>query len=290
MDDYDFSNWFDDDYGSGYTPATGGSNDYSGGYVPDNAGGTFGNWSQGNYDYDYGNTSDYGMDYYNNNNNQYSGQDYQNPATSYSGWTQPQSIQYAQPTSNTNWGKVTDSVGGSIKNVLSDLFTKGTTSNMVGQGLAALASGYQNKQKASQAQKIASQLDPWAQQRGFYQQQAKQAVTNPYDSPIVKAQIAQLQKAQNIKDAAAGRRSNVLTSSPAVQAQMAQIAQQYQQQMASQGGANINPAGLAQTLQTGANAGVDGYISPIANLFGNQTQSNTNDKRLEALSKFFSQG
>ena len=112
----------------------------------------------------------------------------------------------------------------------------------------------------------AKQIDPWASQRPFYQQQAQAAVTNPYDSPIVKAQIEQLQNAQNIKDAAAGRRSNMLTSSPAVMAEMAQIAQAYQAQMANQGGATIQPSGLAQTLGAAATYDTNGYLSPLSSI------------------------
>ena len=67
-DDYDFSDWFSDDYGSDYTPMEGNTTPDSGDYF-DNAGGTYGDWSQGNYDYTYGNIYDYGNDYWNNLNN-----------------------------------------------------------------------------------------------------------------------------------------------------------------------------------------------------------------------------
>lgn len=189
---------------------------------------------------------------------------------------------YIPSTSNTQWSG-NEGVGGSIKQVLNDLFTKGTTANQVGTGVSALLSGYQNMQRQSAANQMAKQVDPWASQRPFYQQQAQAAVTNPYDSPIVKAQIEQLQQAQNIKDAAAGRRSNNLTSSPAVMAEAAKIAQSYQQQMANQGGANISPSNLASILQKGSDAGVDGYISPLASAFGFTSGTNSNDKLLAAL-------
>ena len=121
-------------------------------------------------------------------------------------------------------------------------------------------------------------LDPFGSQRPFYQQQAQQAVTNPYDSPIVKAQIEQLQNAQNIKDAAAGRRSNMLTSSPAVMAEMAKIAQNYQQQMAVQGGANIAPSGgLADILSKSTTYDANGYISPLLTAAGYGTKANALD-------------
>ena len=172
-----------------------------------------------------------------------------------------------------------------MSSFLKDLFNKGTTANTIGQGVVALASGYHNKKLASNMQQAASKLDPWASQRPFYQQQAQQAVTNPYDSPIVKAQIEQLQREQDIKDAAAGRRSNQLTSSPALMAAMAQVAQNYQNQMAQQGGAGINPSAAANMLSSAANANASGYISPIAQLFGYQTGGNTNQYTLNDIIK-----
>lgn len=178
---------------------------------------------------------------------------------------------------------------GGIQNALASIFNGGASSPLVGKGLAALLEGYQNKKKASAMQANASQIDPWGSQRGFYQQQAQSAVTNPYDSPIVKAQIAQLQNAQNIKDAQAGRRSNSLTSSPAVMAEMAKIAQNYQQQMAQQGGANINPSGLSTTLNAGSQSDINGYISPLLTALGwnnQKTSNNVDPTRQAALDKF----
>ena len=262
-DYYDFSDWFSDDYGSDYTPMEGNTTPDSGDYF-DNAGGTYGNWSQGNYDYTYGNTSDYGNDYYNNinyGNGGSSGFDLSNPSYNYNGAGLTQ-------TSNP-WG--------SISQTLSGLFNNPQALGMAGKGVAALFEGYQNKKKAEAMQKLAKNpaLDPFGSQRQFYQQQAQQAVTNPYDSPIVKAQIAQLQNAQNIKDAQAGRRSNMLTSSPAVMAEMAKIAQNYQQQMAVQGGANIAPSGgLAEILSKGTTYDTNGYISPLLTAAGYGVQDN----------------
>ena len=262
-DDYDFSDWFSDDYGSDYTPMEGNTTPDSGDYF-DNAGGTYGDWSQGNYDYTYGNTSDYGNDYYNNinyGNGGSSGFDLSNPSYNYNGAGLTQ-------TSNP-WG--------SISQTLSGLFNDPQALGMAGKGVAGLFEGYQNKKKAEAMQQLAKNpaLDPFGSQRQFYQQQAQQAVTNPYDSPIVKAQIEQLQNAQNIKDAQAGRRSNMLTSSPAVMAEMAKIAQNYQQQMAVQGGANIAPSGgLAEILSKGTTYDTNGYISPLLTAAGYGVQDN----------------
>ena len=262
-DDYDFSDWFSNDYGSDYTPMEGNTTPDSGDYF-DNAGGTYGNWSQGNYDYTYGNTSDYGNDYYNNINYGANG----------SGW-----VDLSNPSYNYNGAGLTQTSTpmGSIQQTLSGLFNNPQALGMAGKGVAALFEGYQNKKKAEAMQKLAKNpaLDPFGSQRQFYQQQAQQAVTNPYDSPIVKAQIEQLQNAQNIKDAQAGRRSNMLTSSPAVMAEMAKIAQNYQQQMAVQGGANIAPSGgLAEILSKGTTYDTNGYISPLLTAAGYGVQNN----------------
>ena len=262
-DDYDFSDWFSDDYGSDYIPMEGNTTPDSGDYF-DNAGGTCGEWSDGNYDYTYGNTSDYGNDYYNNINYGANG----------SGW-----VDLSNPSYNYNGAGLTQTSNpfGSISQTLAGLFNNPQALGMAGKGVAALFEGYQNKKKAAAMQQLAKNpaLDPFGSQRQFYQQQAQQAVTNPYDSPIVKAQIAQLQNAQNIKDAATGRRSNMLTSSPAVMAEMAKIAQNYQQQMAVQGGANIAPSGgLAEILSKGTTYDTNGYISPLLTAAGYGVQDN----------------
>lgn len=175
---------------------------------------------------------------------------------------------------------------GSITNTLSDIFQGGLNNPLIGKGLSALMEGYQNKQKKSAMSKVAAGSDPWASQRPFYQQQAKQAVTDPYSSPIVKAQIEQLQRAQSIKDAQAGRRSNMLTSSPAVMAQAAQIAQSYQNQMAQLGGSNINPSAAGISAATsGADAGINGYISPLLTALGWNNQNNSNNSVLANLTQ-----
>lgn len=232
-------------------------------------------YSNDNYQWDSGSVGGGISDWFNNGSTSGGdgGFDLSNPSYNYE----------APPTSPTmNWG----SMGGSIQNVLSDLFTKGTTANQIGQVGTALLSGYQNNQKAKALQGAAKQIDPWAGQRPYYQQQAQQANANPYGTPIVANQIAQLQAAQDRKDAAAGRRSNSLMGDTSVMAQAAQIAQNYQNQMAQQGGSNINPSGLSSVLTSAANASTDGYISPLANVFGYNTQNNANDTKIAALQKF----
>lgn len=181
-----------------------------------------------------------------------------------------------------------------ISQVLASLFGNTNNNRVAGTLASAVASGAQNKQQAAALNQIASNpaLDPFGQaNRQFYQQQAQSAVTNPYDSPIVKAQIEQLQRAQSIKDAAAGRRSNSLTSDPAVMAEMAKIAMQYQSQMANQGGAQFAPQGQAiAALQSQAAAKKsDGYVSPLINAFNNlNTSVVPSSNRQTALEKFFS--
>lgn len=246
MEDYLYNTGMDD---SGYDDQTYRNND--------------GDWSIGN-EYD---GYDPGMDDYSNLDTDYYDQGNLNDF-----WDTGDALQTG---TGASWNAPN---AGGIQNTLSSLFQGGLNNPLIGKGLSALMEGYQNKQKQAAMNKIAAGADPWGSQRPFYQQQARQAVTDPYSSPIVKAQIEQLQRAQSIKDAAAGRRSNMLTSSPAVMAQMAQIAQQYQNQMAQQGGAGIAPsaAGIAAAT-SGATAGINGYISPLLTALGWNNQNNQNN-------------
>ena len=141
-DDYDFSDWFSDDYGSNYTPMEGNTTPDSGDYF-DNAGGTYGDWSQGNYDYTYGNTSDYGNDYYNNINY---GNGAGTPTQDYSGSGNfyGNSPQFHQMETSNPFG--------SISQTLSGLFNNPQALGLAGKGVAALFEGYQNKKKAAAMQ------------------------------------------------------------------------------------------------------------------------------------------
>lgn len=258
--DYDapVDDWYQENDGGSWVP--GGSGSTGDTYIPDN-----GNWSQPEVDYTPGvheTNTDTGY----------------TPKVDYS----------------TVMGKTATPVptASGIEQSLAQMFTNPNALKLA----AVLAEGSQNKKKASAMQALAKNpaLDPFGSQRPFYQQQAQQAVTNPYDSPIVKAQIEQMQRAQSIKDAAAGRRSNSLMSAPAVQAEMAKIAMQYQNQMANQGGAQFGPSGsLGQILQSGANAGINGYISPAIAGMSDMLQQQRNDdyrqKYLEAITKFRNQ-
>ena len=268
-------------------------------------------WESNDFDWmeDGGYSSDGGMDFgdtsdYTNNldvttddyagawsgfgNNDYSGSSdwdygYQDTGGGWGGSIGGGGVDLSNPSYNYSGAGLTQApqtAGSSIMPYLQNLFSNPNAVGMAGKGIAALFEGYQNKKKAEAMQKLAKNpaLDPFGSQRQFYQQQAQQAVTNPYDSPIVKAQIAQLQNAQNIKDAQAGRRSNMLTSSPAVMAEMAKIAQNYQQQMAVQGGANIAPSGgLADILSKSTTYDANGYISPLLTAAGYGTKANALD-------------
>ena len=166
---------------------------------------------------------------------------------------------------STPGGEIPNNQGG-ISQALSDLFNNKKTMT----GIGVLFEGFQNMQKANAMQGLASKMqgamDPFGKQRAGYQTQLAAAIQNPYSSPIVRAQVEQLQRAQAAKDAAAGRRSNSATSSPAMLAAQAQIAQNYINSLMQPAGANISPSGLSSLLpvqQSGINAGINNVISPV---------------------------
>ena len=212
--------------------------------------------------------------------------------------------------SGTDWGSVDQQLGtnfsnpllgiqnslptmGGVQNTLSGLFNnKGFVT-----GLGALAEGYQNKKKAAALQQMVSQnrqpLDPFGSQRPFYQQQLQQAVQDPYSAPIVSAQVEQLKRAQDIKNAAAGRRSNSATTDPALMAAMAGVAQNYMNSLQTPAGANIGPQGLSSLVsaqQQGINNDVNGYLSPALSAIGRSAGMDQNTKTLEALRELLTGG
>ena len=191
-----------------------------------------------------------------------------------------------------NLTQATQMPSGGVSSFLQQLF-QGNQGKALTTGLGALMSGYTNKKKAQQLQQLASTLrqsgDPFGSQRPFYQQQLQSAVQDPYSAPIVRNQVDALQQAQAIKDAAAGRRSNSMTSSPALLAAQAQVAQNYINSMMQPAGANISPnMSNYMQAQTGAiNAGTNGYMSPLASAVGYNQQSNSNQSAMaEAIQKF----
>lgn len=175
---------------------------------------------------------------------------------------------------------------GSVSSYLKDIFSNPATGFAL-KGIGALFEGNQNKKYADQLKSIASNsaLDPFGSQRGYYQNALKSTVTDPYSQPIVKAQIDALTKAQAIKDAQAGRRSNTLTSAPGLIAAQAQIAQNYMNSLHTPSGANISPNGsaIAQALAGSAKADSNGYISPLLNAISNYSKEQSSNSQFEKL-------
>lgn len=171
---------------------------------------------------------------------------------------------------------------------------------------AAGLTGRQNKQRAQAAQNIVTQqqqkmVAPFDAPNLRAQQllganNAREAAINeyiqslkdPYASPMVSNQVKAMQEAQRIKDAKAGRRSNDILGNTQILGEQAKIAQNYQDQLARQAGMNFNNSGqigqlgLAQLI-AGANQGIDGYISPLANALGYGTQSAYNSANRQDL-------
>jgi len=182
---------------------------------------------------------------------------------------------------------------GSIQNTLSSLFNnKGLVT-----GLGALMEGSQNKKRSAALQQLVSKMqpamDPFGSQRSQYQQELSRTMQNPYSAPIVQQQVNAMQQAQAIKDAAAGRRSNSATSSPALLAAQAQVAQKYMDSLYTPSGANINPSGLSSLMsasQSGINSDANGYMSPIMTALARNAGTNQNTQTLEALKKFLTGG
>lgn len=186
---------------------------------------------------------------------------------------------------------------GGASNFLSQLFgSGGALGGKGGQGLVAglgaLMEGRQNKKQAQGMQQVVQQqqqrTSPFDVQstgasqmgansmRDAMQQKLAAAMQDPYSAPIVKSQVQQIQKAQAIKDAAAGRRSNSSTSDPAMMAAQAKVAQEYINSLQNPAGANINPnsQGLEALLQAQRN-NTNGYASPIMSALGYNASVNT---------------
>lgn len=175
---------------------------------------------------------------------------------------------------------------GGIQSTLSNLFN----SKAGVSGLGALIEGMQNRKKASATNQLVQQMqpamDPFGSQRAQYQQQLSSAYQDPYSQPIVRDQVAQIQRAQAIKDAAAGRRSNSSTSDPAMLAASAQVAQKYIDSLQTPAGANIGPQGLSSLLQlqqSGMNAGINGMASPMLSALGYNTGTATNSQSMQGM-------
>jgi len=195
-------------------------------------------------------------------------------------------------------------LGGDVSGFLSQLFgSGGALGGKGGQGLVAglgaLMEGRQNKQQAKNMQQVvqqqqqrtspfdvqstgASQMGASSMRDGM-QQKLAAAMQDPYSAPIVKSQVEQIQKAQAIKDAAAGRRSNSATSDPAMMAAQAKVAQEYINSLQNPAGANINPnsQGLEALLQA-QKYNTNGYASPIMSALGYNASVNTAQNNQQA--------
>lgn len=236
------------------------SSDSGGGYSADENGFDFGNGGQ-NVNWDFGSTPDNSWDQF-----QFGGQDVLPGYDQQGNWINDQTVAQggqsifgAQP----NFAPQQTQQSGA-QDYLARLFSN---PSFLTKGIAALFEGNQNKKMGSSMNKIAQNpaLDPFGSQRPFYQQELQRAVTNPYDSPIVRAQVDNLQRMQSIKDAAAGRRSNSLSTAPGVLAAQADIAQKYMNSLQTPAGANIAPQGkaIADLLSQGAQYNTNGAISPL---------------------------
>ena len=218
-------------------------------------------------------------------NNGFGGQqtDYNFPG--YKGMELPQG-----QNNNTSWGDtLTKMLGG-----LGGLFAPqnqgqrgGQQSGGLGSIISALLTGRQNMQNAQQSRNIINQqqasTDPFASQRPFYQQQLQQSMTNPYSSPIVADQVNALKRAQDIKNAAAGRRSNSATTDPELLKAMAQVAQTHQNSLYQPAGANFKPdmQGYKELLAANQQQ-TNGYISPLLSALGFTQQQNSNSANMES--------
>ena len=163
----------------------------------------------------------------------------------------------------------------------------GQTSSGLGSIISALLTGKQNTQNAQQSKNIINQqqasIDPFASQRPFYQQQLQQATTNPYSVPIVADQVNALKRAQDIKNAAAGRRSNSATTDPELLKAMAEVAQKYQSSLQQPAGANFRPDMTGYKELLGANQQqTNGYISPLLSALGFTQQQGNNSANMES--------
>lgn len=264
MDDYDWTGsaeGFESQGTDEEIPGLSGSTDWGNFDFTDQLGGLF---NDGSYDF--------------SNNQQFQMQqmpqqmDFQN-------WQQDP---YLVNTGGSGWEQTGS--GGSIQDTLQKIFTN---PNVLGKGIAALMTGQQNKKMASSLNNIASspRLDPFGSQRPVYQQELQNAIKDPNSIPLIKQQTEAIARAQAIKDAAAGRRSNNATSSPAMLAAQAEAAQKYINSMMTPAGANINPntGAMAGAMTSAAGYDANGYTSPLAYMLGNQQQAGSNSAAMQAI-------
>ena len=274
-----FGGYMDESVGS--TPGYGQETDYS--FFPQN------NFGQKNYDFSNQNYSNldgisslFQMNQGLNNQTDYSFPGYNN----YQGMSLPQGN--TSPT--ISWGDTLTKMLGGLGGLFGQNENRqrgGQLSSGLGSIISALLTGKQNKQNAQQSKNIINQqqaaTDPFASQRPFYQQQYQQSVTNPYSVPIVADQVNALKRAQDIKNAAAGRRSNSATTDPELLKAMAEVAQKYQSSLQQPAGANFRPNMTGYKELLGANQQqTNGYISPLLSALGFTQQQGNNSANMES--------
>ena len=194
-----------------------------------------------------------------------------------------------------------------LSNILGGLFNgnSGITGKQLGTLGAALLEGRSNKRMASQIPQAVQQqqqrTSPYDvasagassmganSMRDAMQQKLAAAMTDPYGQPIVKSQVDQIANIQAIKDAAAGRRSNSATSSPAMMAEQAKVAQNYINSLQQPAGAGINPSsqGLEQIIQA-LKYGAQGTTSPMMSALGYNTGTNQNSAAMQQIMEMMS--
>lgn len=222
---------------------------------------------------------------------------------------QPGQFNFDQEMPQVDTGSGTDYFGkgmSGLSQVLNGIFNtkqgqgNNSTAKQLASVVAALMEGKQNKQMASQipqaVQEQQQRTSPFDvassgassmganSMRDAMQQKLAAAMTDPYGQPIVKSQVDQIARAQAIKDAAAGRRSNSATSSPAMMAEQAKVAQNYINSLQQPAGANINPSsqGLEQIMQA-LKYGTQGTTSPLMSAIGYGTGSNQNSNAMQQI-------
>jgi len=194
-----------------------------------------------------------------------------------------------------------------LSNILGGLFNgqSGITGKQLGTIGAALLEGRSNRRMASQIPQAVQQqqqrTSPYDvasagassmganSMRDAMQQKLAAAMTDPYGQPIVKSQVDQIARVQAIKDAAAGRRSNTATSSPAMMAEQAKVAQNYINSLQQPAGAGINPSsqGLEQIMQA-LKYGAQGTTSPMMSALGYNTGTNQNSAAMQQIMEMMS--
>lgn len=142
------------------------------------------------------------------------------------------------------------------------------------KGLGTLYSMYQNQQAANALKKMASQADPFASQRGQYQQLLSQSYTNPeaiYNSGPFQGIQDLFSKQIAARDAAAGRNSQYGARAAELQNNFMNYLQNYQKNLSGLAGAQFGPgtglqAGMAGVGYANRNPAILG--AGLQNIFG----------------------